>query len=364
MCYEDILAETTDRLNVDAPGGRDPNYDALESGDEAARDDVVTDTQSDCSGWVSNASAADGSEPDPERDEMDIALAKEFLDGFGGTDAVLAGNLLDRTLREFSTNGWGPIQEPDVYEELQTPYVPVEGASSYPGLHQGYSGPTPEVLHRGDSPMALFFYFMPVALWQHVAVCSNKYQRDMLHARVDDAYKRHKRRCQANPATKKKTRRDVLQELQAVPPIKPHELCRFVGLLIARTICPNREKLANHWKTTDEGAIPRGAFSSVMARDRFMDICRNLHFNDNDDPRATTDRAWKIRKVVEVLQRTFREGYVPPAELSFDEAMLPSRSRFNKMRVYMKAKPHKWGTKLFMLCSAHTAYCIRCFFLF
>ncbi|KAG3169123.1 hypothetical protein PI126_g2992 [Phytophthora idaei] len=29
------------------------------------------------------------------------------------------------------------------------------------------------------------------------------------------------------------------------------------------------------------------------------------------------------------------------------------------MRVYMKAKPQKWGTKLFMLCSAHTAYCIR-----
>ncbi|ETL85032.1 hypothetical protein L917_15299 [Phytophthora nicotianae] len=124
-------------------------------------------------------------------------------------------------------------------EAGETPYVPVEGASSYPGLRQGYSGPTPEVLHRGDSPMALFFYFMPVALWQHVAVCSNKYQRDMLHARVADAYKRHKRRCQANPATKKKTRRDVLQELQAVPPIKPHELCRFVGLLIARTICPN-----------------------------------------------------------------------------------------------------------------------------
>ncbi|KAG2965157.1 hypothetical protein PC110_g20519 [Phytophthora cactorum] len=42
------------------------------------------------------------------------------------------------------------------------------------------------------------------------------------------------------------------------------------------------------------------------------------------------DRAWKIRKVVEVLQRTFREGYVVPAELSFDEVILPSRRSFNK----------------------------------
>ncbi|OWZ12318.1 hypothetical protein PHMEG_00014545 [Phytophthora megakarya] len=73
-----------------------------------------------------------------------------------------------------------------------------------------------------------------------------------------------------------------------------------------------------------------------MSRDKFFDICRNLHVNNYDDPRALTDRTWKSKKVVEVLQRTFREGYVPPAELSFDEAMLPSRSICNKMRIYSK----------------------------
>ncbi|OWY93188.1 hypothetical protein PHMEG_00037507 [Phytophthora megakarya] len=87
-----------------------------------------------------------------------------------------------------------------------------------------------------------------------------------------------------------------------------------------------------------------------MARDRFMDICRNLHFKGNDDSRALIGRAWKIRKVVDVLQRSFREGYVSGAELSFDEATLPNRSSFNKMRGYMKAKSHKRGTKPFTLC--------------
>ncbi|OWZ19015.1 reverse transcriptase [Phytophthora megakarya] len=43
----------------------------------------------------------------------------------------------------------------------------------------------------------------------------------------------------------------------------------------------------------------------------------------------------------------------------FDKAMLPSRSTFNDMRVYMKYKSHKWGSKLFMLCCSTTAYCIR-----
>ncbi|KAE9241192.1 hypothetical protein PF002_g9390 [Phytophthora fragariae] len=39
--------------------------------------------------------------------------------------------------------------------------------------------------------------------------------------------------------------------------------------------------------------------------------------------------------------------------------MIPSRSRHNVTRQYMKDKPHKWGTKLFMTCCADTAYCLR-----
>ncbi|OWZ02007.1 hypothetical protein PHMEG_00026512, partial [Phytophthora megakarya] len=30
----------------------------------------------------------------------------------------------------------------------------------------------------------------------------------------------------------------------------------------------------------------------------------------------------------------------------------------NKRRVYLKDKPHKWETNLFMLCNAVTVYCI------
>ncbi|OWY99821.1 LOW QUALITY PROTEIN: hypothetical protein PHMEG_00029113, partial [Phytophthora megakarya] len=45
--------------------------------------------------------------------------------------------------------------------------------------------------------------------------------------------------------------------------------------------------------------------------------------------------------------------------MAFDEAMLPSRSSFNRMRVYMKDKPQKWESKLFMLCCSQSAYCLR-----
>ncbi|GMF51737.1 unnamed protein product [Phytophthora fragariaefolia] len=107
----------------------------------------------------------------------------------------------------------------------------------------------------------------------------------------------------------------------------------------------------------DVGAIPRGCFETFMKRDRFAHISRNLHFSSNADPRAATDRAWKLR--LNVLESTFQANCIPPPVMAFDEAMLPSRSTFNRMLAFMKDKPHKWGTKHFMLCSSQTAYCIR-----
>lgn len=88
-------------------------------------------------------------------------------------------------------------------------------------------------------------------------------------------------------------------------------------------------------------------------------IMRNLHFTDNTDPRSKTDRAWKVRSVVDCLQATFKRGFTTPPVLSFDEGVLPSRSRYNPTRQYLKDKPHKWGTKLFVTCCASTAYCLR-----
>ncbi|KAG2825375.1 hypothetical protein PC116_g13211 [Phytophthora cactorum] len=94
-----------------------------------------------------------------------ILFTPRFMKEIGGSDAVLAGKLEEDMLRDFSATGWGPMLQPDVYETLQQPYAPVDNRASYPGLQQGYYGPTPEVVRRGDSPVALFFLnFIPVGL--------------------------------------------------------------------------------------------------------------------------------------------------------------------------------------------------------
>ncbi|POM78237.1 Hypothetical protein PHPALM_4252 [Phytophthora palmivora] len=151
----------------------------------------------------------------------------------------------------------------------------------------------------------------------------------------------------------------MLQETKRHKKIKPEEILHCIGLLVVRMLCPHKHRFVDHWANSAKGAVPKGTFGRFMSKARFTRVMQNLHFTDNTDARAETDRAWKVNSVVDTLQTTFRDGYNVPPVLAFDEAMIPSRSRHNVTRQFMKDKPHKWGTKLFMTCCADTAYCLR-----
>jgi hypothetical protein len=351
----ELLADKDDDLNTVELDDDAQRFGMIGPGDEAEKDDVEEgEYESDVN--VEDNCAPEDVHDDPEETETEVAaemlFAENFLESFGGEDEVMVGNLKNAVLRGMTSSGWEDVEEPDIRATIMTPYETLNSTGAYPGLRQGYSGPTAEALRHGDSPVALFFFFMPVVLWQHIAACSNEYHREMLPLRVDEAFLRYKKRRQRNEELPRKTRRDIQHDMEVMKPIMPHELCRFIGLLVARTIAPNREKLSNHCKAVDVGAISRGCFGSVLSSNRFMEVSRNLHFNPNSDRPASTDRAWKIRKVVEVLQRTFARGYVAPSHLAFDEAVLPSRSSFNKMRVYMKDKPPTSGAQRSSCCAA------------
>ncbi|OWZ05090.1 hypothetical protein PHMEG_00022888 [Phytophthora megakarya] len=248
------------------------------------------------------------------------------------------------------------------YDYLQEPFEPRSPEAvweDYPRLYKGGSGPIARTMASSTTPSGVFFFFMQSALWEDITEESNDYFEASIDERVEGQRFKQVSRAQKHPEFSVKSHDQIRAELQKVAPITARELCVFIGLLLARSIVPNKEKLAHHWRTTDEGAIPRSCFGRFMARDRFMHVSRNLHFSSNRDSRAATDRAWKLRPVIDALQHRFATGFIPPAIMAFDEAMLPSRSTFNRMRVYLKDKLHKWGTKLFMLCCSTTAYCIR-----
>ncbi|OWZ18691.1 LOW QUALITY PROTEIN: hypothetical protein PHMEG_0007188 [Phytophthora megakarya] len=142
-------------------------------------------------------------------------------------------------------------------------------------------------------------------------------------------------------------------------PIEPSEVFRVMTLLIARMLVPIRKGIAAHWSMKTVGALRTNRFGKFMSKNRFFHVMGYLHFSNIKSPQARLDRIQKIRPVVDVLQRLFSREYNPPSVISFGEATLLSRSRFNPTRQFNKDKPYKEGTKVFVACDAETAYCMR-----
>ncbi|GMF35348.1 unnamed protein product [Phytophthora fragariaefolia] len=285
-----------------------------------------------------------------------------LIEAVGGVGRISAGTVPCDLLNDMARSGWAPLVKQLPYDYLMEPYEPRSPNAmqeDYPRLYDGEYGPTGKALTAASTPSGAFFFFMQSTLWEDIADKSNDYFTEKIDERVEKQYNKQVAREKKHPNFKRKAREQIKTELEKTVDITARELCVFVGLLVARTIAPNKEKLEHHWNTVDEGGIPRGCFGQFMTRDRFMHLSRNLHFSSNSDERAKKDRAWKLRPVIDLLQSRFQRGYTPPPTMAFDEAMLPSQSSFSRMRVFMKDKPHKWGTKLFMLCCSSSAYCIR-----
>ncbi|OWZ12261.1 hypothetical protein PHMEG_00014610 [Phytophthora megakarya] len=89
-----------------------------------------------------------------------------------------------------------------------------------------------------------------------------------------------------------------------------------------------------HWSTKTRGVIPAG----TRGPDRpSLEDCSQ----------------------VSTLEITFKEGYTLGPVVSLDEGMLPSHSRHNPTRKYLKDKPHKWGSQRVVTCCAVSGYCKR-----
>ncbi|GBP47242.1 PiggyBac transposable element-derived protein 2 [Eumeta japonica] len=126
------------------------------------------------------------------------------------------------------------------------------------------------------------------------------------------------------------------------------ELRKFISVLIYMSVIkyPN---VRLYW-SNKVGFEP---IKKIMTINRFETIRKYLHFNDNDKhlPRdhVDHDRLHKIRPVVNYLNEKFAS--IPMEQrLSIDEQMCATKVA-HFMKQYLPNKPHKWGFKLFVLCS-------------
>jgi hypothetical protein len=87
-----------------------------------------------------------------------------------------------------------------------------------------------------------------------------------------------------------------------------------------------------------------------LSRQLFHDIKRNLHLCDNASIQ-TTNKLYKVRKYVEMLNTRFSQFGIFAHNLSIDEQMIPYFGR-HSCKMFMKGKPVRFGFKAWCLCSA------------
>lgn len=126
------------------------------------------------------------------------------------------------------------------------------------------------------------------------------------------------------------------------------DLKKYFGSLLFMSV-QHFQSVRSYWH--DKFGYP--TIKATMSINRFEAIRSVLHFNNNEQhlPREHPDhdRLHKIRPVVDHLNKTFSSIPVDQ-RLFIDEQMCATKiSHFLKQ--YLPNKPHKWGYKLFVLCS-------------
>ena len=284
-------------------------------------------------------------EDDDDDDELDDAAQVLLSNALAGPHKDLHSDVL----RQLSVSGFVPAYYGHESTKAAEEHKPFQGA---PTVTDDAAAAA-----KSMSPIDLFFFFMPKSLWKQVARETNRYEHHTKNERVRQL--RQKLRSKYSRQVADVKIEEGLRRIHAYEEVAPHEILVLLGLLIARSMCPMRMGVEEHWSISPNGAVPAGTWSKFMPRQRFREVSRFLHFSDNKSPMAKTDRAWKIRPVVEALQETFKKGMDLGKWIAFDEMVIPSRSSRNTIRMYLKNKPHKYGTKLFAVCCGETRYCSR-----
>ncbi|ETO58707.1 hypothetical protein F444_22915 [Phytophthora nicotianae P1976] len=203
-----------------------------------------------------------------EEDAVDLSAGTPF------------DKLTKEQLRESAQTGWTTYFEADS-SSLQLP-----GAK----LAHATAAPTELAQALGNSLEGLFFLFLPKSMWLSIATESNRYQLQYRTQAADGIMARQRRIKERRPGYKMKTLQQLQKEQLSFKPIQAHELVTFIGRLCARTLCPFREKMSNHWAVDAQGAVPKGTFGRYISTRCFEEIVRFLHFSDNHGPDARSTK--------------------------------------------------------------------------
>lgn len=94
-----------------------------------------------------------------------------------------------------------------------------------------------------------------------------------------------------------------------------------------------------------------------MSRKRFLNIKRFFRFDDRQR-RDLNDLLSPVRNVWQQFVQKLQQIFVPNSDLTLEEQLLEFLARV-KFRVYMKAKPAKYGIKIVWPCDSETVFALN-----
>lgn len=117
------------------------------------------------------------------------------------------------------------------------------------------------------------------------------------------------------------------------------EIKTFIGMRILMGII-KLPSYRSYWS----GALRYPSIADAMSRNRFEVLSKYLHFVDNDSQHDNNDKLFKIKPIL-IAVRNECIKIEPEEHHSIDEQIIPSKTKFTKIRQYNPKKPCKWGFK-------------------
>ena len=171
-----------------------------------------------------------------------------------------------------------------------------------------------------SSPWSFFSLFFTDEIVNHITFQTNLYNNEISHAR----------------GTK------------PVSPVSREEIKKLFGIILFMGI----EKFPNRRMYWNPVTLSKVISESNLTRNRFDELLRVLHFNNNAFQRNPGEVGckwlFKLQPIIDHFRQVFSTLVTPETMLVVDEMMIAFKGR-HKLKVYMPAKPIKWGYKIWFL---------------
>ncbi|XP_051955989.1 piggyBac transposable element-derived protein 4-like isoform X1 [Xyrauchen texanus] len=140
------------------------------------------------------------------------------------------------------------------------------------------------------------------------------------------------------------------------------EMYCYFGLLFYMAMV-KVSSIRDYWRPDSVFSVTFPA--TIMSRERYRTISWNLHMShpdadkENDRKRGTAehDHLFRVKPLMDTIRHACKAIYHPKRNLAVDEKMVECKS-YRKMTPSMKAKPSRWGFKLFALTDSSNGYTV------